>query len=288
MMDDTQRTRGVRLHDSRTGGWTRDENGVPRGSRRDRKGRNLVEGWMLAAGAVVIVAGAFLAARSLSAAPAKTTVASASAVTVTGGGKQVEEAPASPEPTAAFAKIGDTDVPLHFPATAEEFVAVGFHQAWNAKATDMEPQLEVHPRDEYESTKKALKDDRSLKLFLMMSRGRGSSEYSAVDCAVKPDALLVAPVSGTVTLVKKYKLEGTIDDYHIEFKADGAEKLRVVMIHVKDVSVKEGDRVEGGVTPVATVRHLPIDSQVNRYLPVEADHTHIQINAEGYKLNEAS
>lgn len=287
MIDDTQRTRGTALHDSRTGGWSRDETGGRR-SRRDRRGRSLVEGWMLAAAAVVVVAGVFVAARSLSAAPqSKAKVASAS-VTVKGGGKQVDETPPAPEPTAAFAKLEDTDVPLHVPTIGQDFVAIGFHQAWNAKATDMEPQLTVHPRDEYESTKKALKEDPSLKLFLMMSRGRGSSQYSAVDCAVKPEALLVSPVTGTVTLVKKYKLEGTIDDYHIEFKADGAERLRVVMIHVKDVSVKVGDRVEGGITPVATVRDLPIESQVNRYLPVEADHTHIQINAEGYKLNEAS
>jgi hypothetical protein len=179
-------------------------------------------------------------------------------------------------------------VAMHFPAAPDQMVAIGFHQAWNVKATDLVPEMKVHARDAYAKTKAALKADGSLKLFDMMSRGRGSSEHSAADCAVTPGATILSPVTGKVTLVKTYKLSGVGTDYHIEIEAEGAPGVRVVLIHIRDVVVREGERVEGGVTPLATVRHLPIDNQVNRYLPVQADHTHVQINAVGYKLNESS
>jgi hypothetical protein len=190
--------------------------------------------------------------------------------------------------SAVFARLKKYGVPMHFPASADEMLAVGFHQSWNLNGTDMVPQLPVHAKDKYEATKKALASDPNLKLFEMMSRGRGSSEYSAADCAVKPGATILSPVTGTVTLVKKYRLEGKYDDYRVEIKADGAAPVRVVLIHIQDIRVKEGQRVSGGVSPIATVRHLLIDSQVNRYLPWPADHSHVQINAAGYTLNSGS
>lgn len=255
--------------------------------RRDRRGRNLFEGWVIVAAAAVLVLASTLVVRAVTggkrgiAGPATPKVAAA-AVT---GSTSTETSPAA---TAVFGTMGKYGVKMHFPAIPGDMVAIGFHQAWNVKATDMKPSLAVHPRDKYANTKAALQKDPSLKLFLMMSRGRGSSQYSAVDCAVKPGAIVLSPVTGVVTLVKTYQLSGVGKDYHIEIKADGADPVRVVLIHLQDVTIKTGERVEGGVTPLATVRHLKIDSQVNRYLPVAADHTHMQINAVGYKLNEGS
>ena len=78
-------------------------------------------------------------------------------------------------------------VALHFPASAADMLAVGFHQAWNTKATDMLPGLPGAPEGQVRRTRRPRSTaDPTLKLFLMMSRGRGSSEYSAADCAVKP------------------------------------------------------------------------------------------------------
>lgn len=262
------------------------ESGATRG-RAERRGRGFLDGWVIAIGLIALVglgAGVGMAVR------ARTSSASGNrggspGTTVLAGSASAEVAP---QPSLIFAHMKSFGVDIHFPASTDQMVAVGFHQAWNTKATDFVPALKLHPKDAYASTKAALRNDRSLRLFEMMSRGRGSSEFSAADCAVTPKALILAPVTGKVTLVTTYQLAGVGTDYRVEIAADGAPGVRVVLIHIKDVIVKPGDRVDGGVTPLATVRHLPIDNQVNRYLPVAADHTHIQINAVGYKLNDGS
>lgn len=272
------------------GAEARPRPGESRAERRARTGRSLVDGWMLAVGGVVVLVAVFIAARALLAAPGvKKAAASKSGVALAESVAANLGKPSGADPTAVFAKMKGLGVELHFPAVPSDMVAVGYHQAYNVHGIEMVPQLAVHPKDKYEATKQALRDDPSLKLFLMMSRGRGSSEYSAADCAVKPGSLILAPVTGEVTLVKTYTLAGYGKDYQVEIKADGAPKVRVVLIHIKDVTVKAGERVEGGVSPIATVRHLTgIDNQVNRYLPVAADHTHVQINAVGYRLNSGS
>jgi hypothetical protein len=260
-----------------------------RRSSRGRAGRGFVEWWMVAGVVVIVVLAGALVAKTLTAPKLKGGTTRRAGAGTIGSGGAFAAAAKDPEPTAVFAHMRKYGVKLHFPAVAEDMVGIGFHQAWNTHATDMQPELQVHPKDKYASTKSALAKDSSLKLFEMMSRGRGSSEYSAADCAVKPRAIVVAPVTGVVAKVKTYQLAGYGKDYQVEIKPDGAPGLRVVMIHIKDVTVRVGDRVDGGITPVATVRHLTgIDNQVNRYLPVEADHTHVQINAADYKLNEAS
>jgi len=188
-------------------------------------------------------------------------------------------------PTAVFAHIPKYRVAIHFPATASDMIAVGFHQAYNPKAFALAPTMRTLAIDKPSLTEQLLASDSSLKLFDQALRGRGSAERSAADCAVLPSTRLVSPATGTVTLLKHYKLEGRIDDLQLEIQPDGAPLLRVVMIHIKNVTVKAGDRVIGGVTPVATVRHLTLDSSVNRYLPVSpADHTHIQVNDQRYRL----
>ena len=97
---------------------------------------------------------------------------------------------------------------------------------------------------------------------------------------MKPKAQILAPVTGTVTSVKKYWLYGRYRDVRLEIRPDGvSNKIRVVVLHIQDPTVVVGQHVVGGVTPVATVRHFRFVSAVNRYLPVKyADHTHIQIN----------
>jgi hypothetical protein len=254
--------------------------------RRDRRGRAAFEAWVLVAGAIAIVLAGALVVRAM--ARPRPVAAHGWATSAAATSKKKGKANVGAAATAVFAHMKGHDVELHYPAVPDEMVAVGFHQAWNMKATDMVPVSAPHPRDKYAATKAALAADPSLKMFLMTSRGRGSSEYSAADCAVKPGSIILAPVTGVVAVVKTYKLAGYGTDYQIQIKPDGAPGLRVVMIHIKDVTVKPGDMVEGGVTPVATVRHLPGDNQVNRYLPVPADHTHVQVNDAGYKLDVTS
>ena len=231
---------------------------------------------MLATAALVLIAAGWLLLRP----PASTSAPARGGVTAVAKAKRP-----SPAPTAIFAHVASGRVAIHFPASSGDLIAVGFHQAYNPKASAFVPTMKTLAMDQPPVTGQLLASDSALKLFEQASRYRGSPQHSAADCAVRPKARILSPVTGTVTLVKRYKLERRIDDVQLEIRPDGAPLLRLVMIHIKGVTVKAGDRVVGGVTPVATVRHLALDSSVNRYLPVSpADHTHIQVNDQRYRL----
>jgi hypothetical protein len=248
------------------------------GPASSRRTRLFGRGAIVAVGAVLVIGVAF----------AVMSIARASSVSKHGASGAAKSSQNSAAPTAVFAYVSKYRVAIHFPAAPDDMLDVGFHQAYNTKAYAFLPTMKTLPIAKPAVTEQLLASDSSLRLFEQAYRARGSSERSAADCAVRPDSRLLSPVTGTVTLLKHYKLEGRIDDLQLEIKPDGASLLRVVMIHIQDATVKVGDRVVGGITPVATVRHLTLDSSVNRYLPVSpADHTHIQVNDQRYRLSSS-
>jgi hypothetical protein len=188
--------------------------------------------------------------------------------------------------TATFARIAGTTVRVHYPALPTKLVAVGFHQADNKKAKRFIPyqSLKCIGIKKARTTRGLLKKYRSLKLFQQPKRGRGSSNFSAADCSVPRGTTVLAPVTGVVTSVRTYKLYGRISDRRLEIKPDGGPHVRVVMIHIKSVKVKKGQRVVGGRTQVAVVRNLKLDSTIDRFVPAKrADHVHLQVNADTFK-----
>ena len=203
-------------------------------------------------------------------------------------GLGVESSPTSPSPeptptpvpTRVFAKNTSWNLRLNLPASPADLLAIGFHQASGKKVLKQTPTSKVVRIYKPIRTKRLLRSARGLKMFQQALRGRGTSNLTAADCAVKPKATILAPVTGTVVVVKNYRLYGVYRDVQLEILPDNAStRVRVVVLHIQDPRVKVGDRVEGGVTPIATVRHFRFLSAVNRYLPVKyADHTHIQIN----------
>jgi hypothetical protein len=113
----------------------------------------------------------------------------------------------------------------------------------------------------------------------MESRGRGSAPTSAMDIALAPNSEVLSPVNGVVAVVKTYDLYRKVTDYHVEIEPDGYPNLRVAIIHIDDVRIKVGQRLERGETVIGVLRPLPqINSQINKYLPSVADHVHMQVN----------
>ena len=116
--------------------------------------------------------------------------------------------------------------------------------------------------------------------------GNAGPTMSAIDCGGTAGDTVYAPVSGTVVKVKNYDLYGNADykDIQIHIQPEGREDLDVVLIHLENAQVEEGDVVEGGVTPIASIRdvyaYIGDEMQLKDYT-AEGDngnHTHIQIN----------
>lgn len=114
--------------------------------------------------------------------------------------------------------------------------------------------------------------------------GNAGPRMSAIDCGGPVGATVYAPVSGTVVKVKKYQLYNEYPDYQVHIQPEGREDLDVVLIHLQDVVVEEGDTVEGGVTPLASIRDVYAyigDSMQLKDYTADGDngnHTHIQVN----------
>jgi len=241
---------------------------------------------ILAVGAAAIVFSptSGQAAPSVEVVSAATTGTPETTVTVPGTSTPEPTRTPVPVPTATFARMAGTQLRIHFPAAPARFVAVGFHQADNKKAVRFIASYACLKRSSAVRTRRWLKASPKNVLFQQPLRGRGSSNFSAADCAVLPKTVVLAPVDGVVTSVRHYRLYGRIDDIRLEIKPNGYPKLRVVMLHITSIKVKKGARVVGGVTPVAIVRHLKLSSTINRYVPVKnVDHTHIQVNLSSYR-----
>ncbi len=109
---------------------------------------------------------------------------------------------------------------------------------------------------------------------------------SAIDCGGPVGATVYAPVSGTVVRVKDYKLYNNeaYPDVQVHIQPEGRPDLDVVLIHLENAVVQEGDQVVGGVTPLAQIRdvyaYIGDEMQLKDYTAAgdNGNHTHIQIN----------
>lgn len=182
--------------------------------------------------------------------------------------------------TPDFARLRGAKLMLALPAAPPELIAVGFHQAQNPRARQLVPVLPWLSTDDNTEAARRVRAARGkgIVMFTMNSRGRGTAKTTAADVVVKPDTLVVSPVTGKVTLVKRYKLYGRYDDLHVEIRPDGMDDVRVAMIHVRDIIVREGDRVSAGRTVIAKPRQFGFDAQIDRYVSGHWEHVHIQVN----------
>lgn len=178
-----------------------------------------------------------------------------------------------------FAKVQGTELTLYLPAAIDDVCGLGYHQSFNRKSYTLLPSAPfLNGGEELKPIVKSQSAAGRPSSFVMTFRGRGSSPTSAVDIALKPGTLFTSPVDGVVADVIPYMLYGRQQDYRVEILADGQSQFKIAIAHTDNVRVVKGDRLVKGLTKIASVRHLPINSQVNDYISGAQDHIHLQIN----------
>lgn len=198
------------------------------------------------------------------------------------------------DPAPLLARYGD--LYLRLPVDPSSVTQVAFHQASGDKAVHLQalvPDASVKAAAALrgvvppEATAAADAEEAATiwdgtVIRLWRSNRRGAPD-TAIDCGANAGTDVLAPLSGVVVAVRPYKLYGRYDDYEIHIRPDGHEDLALVLIHVDDVSVTAGDRVEGGVTRIACVRKMSdkTDLQLAAYTRNGGDHVHVQINRVG-------
>jgi hypothetical protein len=193
------------------------------------------------------------------------------------------------DPTVLFAAYGDLF--LYLPVAGAELTEIGFHQASGDRALSMQSLLP------YADTEQAIRDHgtgRTVddaccpdnphvlggKALRMWRSNRTGPPDTAVDVGADPGTQVYAPLSGTVLEVRPYWLYGTYEDYEIHITPNGYPELDLVLIHVDEVTVAKGDEVIGGVTPIAKIRNLSdqVNLQLAQFDEHGGNHTHMQLN----------
>lgn len=197
-------------------------------------------------------------------------------------------------PTPLVARCAGVD--LHCPIASDDLTGVLFHQASFGYALQLETEI---PEADYEQASDAhalrvnYEQDTSGQNWLdadalHLWRTTDVTEMdTSVDIGALPGADVRSPVGGSVVLVRDYMLYDEMPDIEVHIQPDGRPDLDCVLIHLADASVKAGDRVEAGVTPIAKVRNIEeflADVQLGYFTPegTGGNHAHLQVNDAEY------
>ena len=186
---------------------------------------------------------------------------------------------------AAQASLGLADAP--FPVVAEaggitlrlvtaDALAVAFHEASRRGARSLRPTgVCVVCRNRTKFKPPPPKQD--LPYIVMDSRERPFPATSAVDVVLRSGTPVLAPVNGTVRNVKRYRLYRRYPDIRVAIAPDADPRRRVVVIHLRGVTLQRGDRVRASTSVIGRVRSFPFESQVDRYVRGSFPHVHIEV-----------
>lgn len=252
--------------------------------------RRIARTRLLATAATAIVALASIAAIGAAAIPSLRGEAYVSSVTSARAAEvPVLRQAASPGETPLFATYGD--VKLRLPVNPDDLTEIGFHQASFSYALSMSTPLadaDMSHARESRGTERADKQPRGVDAVLqgtvlrMWREGGWGEPDTSADVGAAVGSTVVSPVDGTVIKVKPYKLYNKWDDYEIHIQPEGHPELDVVLIHIDGLEVEVGDKVLGGITPLAVIRRLDDKEpmQLRSYTPLGdgGNHVHVQVN----------
>ena len=202
--------------------------------------------------------------------------------------KIVDENSLPVEPNRQIAAYGK--VKIYSPIAQENLTGVLFHQASYNTALVMTTKLpEANPekvsvdhpvRVNKKQTEGEWVDADALHLYRVQD---ATPMDTSIDVGAKAGTTVYAPVTGTVVKVTNYDLYGYVPDVKIQIQPEGHPELDVVVLHQYDPQVKAGDKVEGGVTPISSVRDIAkdlTDVQLGFFTAADdpGNHSHVEVN----------
>jgi len=178
-------------------------------------------------------------------------------------------------PATTFARVDDLPLTLPF----ADPVLVAFGEGLRAEALALQPvgRLTANEHHRFEP----ISDVRGPDYLVLASAGRPRAPTSGVDVVIPVDAPAVAPVTGQVVGVREYAMEGGVRDFRVTIEAADRPSLHVVVAHLRQPTVAEGDLVHAGSTPLGTVRSLPFSRGVDAHLDEPLPHVHLEVKPAG-------
>ena len=151
--------------------------------------------------------------------------------------------------------------PLTLTHPSDRVEVIGFHESTH----DGSQQMETLPT--------------TAASFPMESRERGTGSQTAADIAVDPHRPIRSPITGTVLRSGTYILYCEYSDDFAVIEPDDRPGWEVKVLHINNVSVSKGERVEAGVTVIADgPTPLPFRSQVDDATSAPSwPHVHVEV-----------
>lgn len=187
-----------------------------------------------------------------------------------------EEASAVEPPAVLPPVLGEAGgLRVHVPA--EQAILVSYHEASFPQALPIHPLGNLTNNENNTRPIEHAAAADGIDFHVQVSRGRANASTSAVDVVLPPGEEVRAPVAGTVVEVRPYRLYGSHEDVRLELRPDDSD-LAVVLIHVEDVVVRPGDRVEVGDVLAGAARMFPFGAVVDRQTaPERFGHVHLEV-----------
>jgi hypothetical protein len=219
-------------------------------------------GWVAARAYYVAFEGDVVSAATMQPAPARLAPS-----------EQEEDPSDPPAPLPVFAVAGG--VRLRLPAVRP--VALAYHEASMPRRVTLRPLgscVVCRNRSKFRPPRVGPSE---LEYMVMDTRGRAESATSAVDVVVRRWHWVRSPVSGRVWRIRGYRLYGRYPDVRVAILPDGRPDRLVVLIHLRDVSVRPGERVIASRSVLGRARLFPFESHVDRYVRGRLPHVHIEV-----------
>ncbi|MEM9891022.1 MAG: DUF4214 domain-containing protein [Actinomycetota bacterium] len=132
-------------------------------------------------------------------------------------------------------------------------------------------------------------DDAPARFTVLASRNRGTDRQGAADIVTEPGTAITAPVSGTVIRAGHYTLYCHYRDGFVVIRPDDRPDLEVKVLHVQNVAVGPGYRVEVGEVIAGHATSFPFTSQVDGHTASPAwPHVHLEVVDPSIPRNPSS
>jgi Ca2+-binding RTX toxin-like protein len=161
-----------------------------------------------------------------------------------------------------------------------EIIGYGFHESLFSSAMDMRPYGTLQENDNGRFSPPPPTD--GMEYVVMSSRSRAAGPTTSTDIVVPSVSPILSPVTGTVELVRPYKLYCQFADHQIFIRPLIRPDVLVMVLHMRTPVVEAGDHVVAGVTHLAdSWNNDAPDSQENEYWGQPYPHFHVEVEAGG-------
>jgi hypothetical protein len=163
----------------------------------------------------------------------------------------------------AFARLGDRNLLL--PVASEDVSIIAYEPVSDEQAVQFSP---VGDRANSNALvrffRRIFAAEPTVRYYLLPGQGSGATGSILVGAA--PGTAVSAPISGTVTAVKEYKLYGKYDDVQVDIRPEEMSGITVSLLFIDQPSVSLGEVVTAGKTKLGKVRQCP--EELGRQLAV--------------------